>query len=144
MIRSLVRENIFKLLFRVEFNSIDEMPQQVNLFLEDEVAVEDDDSITIPEKDAEYIRDKYEKIIDKLQEIDAKIAATSKGWSIDRIGKVELTVLRLGIYEMLYDESIPVGVAIDEAVELAKKFGQDASPSFVNGILATIAKQIDE
>ena len=68
------------------------------------------------------------------------IDRSAKGWSIARIGKVELSVLRLAIYEMLYDDSIPVGVAIDEAVELAKRFGQDSSGSFVNGILATLAK----
>ena len=65
---------------------------------------------------------------------------SAKGWSISRIGKVELTILRLAIYEMLYDDDIPVGVAIDEAVELSKRFGQDTSGPFVNGILATLAR----
>ena len=142
MTRSLIREHLFKLLFRIEFNRPEDMPDQVRLYFEDDLA-EDDNKSTgadIPDKDAEYIRQKYERIIEHLDELDEKIDNAAKGWSISRIGKVELTVLRLGAYEMLYDDDIPVGVAIDEAVELSKKFGQDNSGSFVNGILATLAK----
>lgn len=142
MTRSLIREHLFKLLFRIEFNRPEDMPDQVRLYFEDDLA-EDDNKSTgadIPDKDAEYIRQKYDRIIEHLDELDEKIDKAAKGWSISRIGKVELTVLRLGAYEMLYDDDIPVGVAIDEAVELSKKFGQDNSGSFVNGILATLAK----
>ncbi len=144
MTRSLVREHLFKLLFRIEFNSPEDMPEQVRLFFEDDIAESEDgyDSTgsDIPEEDRKYISDKYELILSHLPEIDEKIDRAAKGWSISRIGKVELSVLRLAIYEMLYDEDIPVGVAIDEAVELSKKFGQESSGSFVNGILATLAK----
>jgi N utilization substance protein B len=142
MTRSLVREHLFKLLFRIEFNSPEDMPEQVRLFFEDTFADEDHESTgsDIPSKDRDYIRDKYEHIVEMLPKIDAMIDNSAKGWSIARIGKVELSILRLAIYEMLYDDNIPVGVAIDEAVELAKKFGQDSSGSFVNGILATLAK----
>ena len=88
---------------------------------------------------AEY-KDALAEATDKAhKEIDEKIDKAAKGWSISRIGKVELAVLRLAIYEMLYDEDIPVGVAIDEAVELSKRFGQESSGPFVNGILATLA-----
>jgi len=146
MTRSLVRECIFKLVFRLEFNSLDEIPEQVRLFFEDSVVDEEGPmpGSEIPGDDADYIRGKFESICSKLPEIDEKISSSSKGWSIERIGKVELSVLRLGIYEMLYDEDIPVGVAIDEAVELAKKYGQDGASSFVNGILASLAKEINE
>ncbi len=60
----------------------------------------------------------------------------AKGWSTNRMGKVDLTILRLAVFEIKYDEEIPTGVAINEAVELAKKFGQDSSPAFINGVLA--------
>lgn len=142
MTRSLIRENIFKLLFRVEFNDSEDMPNQVQFFFEDSVPDEELSNVgaDIPEADADYIKDKYDNIISNLSDIDEKISSASKGWSIDRIGKVELAVLRLAVYEMLYDEDIPVGVAIDEAVELTKKYGQDGSPAFVNGILASLAK----
>lgn len=142
MTRTAVREHIFKLLFRIEFNSPEDMPEQVRLYFDD--TLEDEDNLdaggSVPQKDAEYIKAKYENILKLQPEIDKKIAEVSKGWSIERIGKVELTVLRLGVYEIIYDEDIPVGVAIDEAVELAKKYGQDGSSAFVNGILATVAK----
>lgn len=142
MSRSLVREHLFKLLFRVEFNSPEDMPDQVRLFFEDGFADEDHLSTgsDVPEGDRQYISDKYDRIMENLPQIDEKIDGAAKGWSISRIGKVELSILRLAVYEMLYDDDIPVGVAIDEAVELAKKFGQDSSAAFINGILASLVK----
>ncbi|MBO4889890.1 MAG: transcription antitermination factor NusB [Lachnospiraceae bacterium] len=142
MTRSLIREHLFKLLFRIEFNDPADMPEQVRLYFEDACPDDGYDSTgsDIPEEDAEYIRDKYERIKELIPELDEKIDKAAKGWSVSRIGKVELSVLRLAVYEMLYDDDIPVGVAIDEAVELSKKFGQESSGPFVNGILASFAK----
>lgn len=142
MTRSLIREHLFKLLFRIEFNDPADMPEQVRLYFEDECPEEGYDSTgsDIPDEDAQYIRNKYEHIKDVLPELDEKIGSAAKGWSLARIGKVELSILRLAVYEMLYDDDIPVGVAIDEAVELSKRFGQESSGAFVNGILATLAK----
>ena len=142
MTRSLIREHLFKLLFRIEFNAPEDMPEQMRLYFEDGFADEDHKSTgsDVPEEDREYISRKYDRIVEHLPEIDEKIDNAAKGWSISRIGKVELTVLRLAVYEMLYDEDIPVGVAIDEAVELSKRFGQESSGPFVNGILATLAR----
>ena len=147
MTRAQVREHIFKLLFRVEFNSIDEMPEQIAKYMAYPPSTGDEDSIDevveIPEADALYITQKYEKIAAMLPKLDEMIDSAAKGWKASRLGKVDLTILRLALYEMKYDEDIPVGVAINEAVELAKKFGQDESPSFINGILAKLAKQTD-
>ena len=131
MSRRELREQIFKLLFRVEFNSPEDMPEQEKLFFEDEEAAQ--------EKDAEYIADKYGKIERRLPEIDALINEKAEGWDTTRMSKVDLTILRLAVYEILFDETVPTGVAINEAVELAKKFGQDASSGFVNGVLAKFA-----
>ena len=78
--------------------------------------------------------------MEKTPEIDAQLSGKMKGWTIERIGKVELALLRLGIYELEYDDDIPDGVAIAEAVELAKKFGSENSGSFVNGVLAKFTK----
>lgn len=142
MTRSEVREHIFKLLFRVEFNEADEMPQQLTLYFENPVADEEAKKKTavISEKDEQYIRDKYAKIVEVIPELDEMIDEAAKGWKATRLGKVDLTILRLAVYEMKYDDDIPVSVAIDEAVELAKKFGQDESSAFINGVLAKIAK----
>ena len=78
--------------------------------------------------------------MDKLSQIDGLLNEKAQKWSTDRMGKVELTILRLAVYEIRYDEDIPTSVAINEAVELAKKFGQKESGSFVNGILARFAE----
>ena len=133
MNRTELREQVFKLLFRVEFNPMEEMEEQEELF----TTTSDTE---FSEKDAEYIRDKYEKIADKLAEIDEAINKETTGWNTARIAKVDLTIIRLAVYEIRYDDSVPTGVAINEAVELAKKFGQDGSPSFVNGVLAKFAQ----
>jgi len=76
---------------------------------------------------------------DYLRMLDAKLDEVSKGWKTSRMGKVDLTILRLAVYEMMYDEDIPEKVAINEAVELSKKVGGDESPAFINGVLAKLA-----
>lgn len=128
MSRRKLREQLFKLLFRVEFNPREEMPEQERLFFEEEREE------NLAEK--QQIDDKFQNILCKLEEIDGLLNEKVEGWNTGRMGKVDLTILRLAVYEINYDESIPTGVAINEAVELAKKFGQSSSPSFVNGVLA--------
>ena len=133
MNRTELREQIFKLLFRVEFTPMEEMPEQEELF-----TTTGDKEFS--SQDAEYIRTKYEAIAEKLPEIDEAINKETTGWDTSRIAKVDLTIIRLAVYEIKYDESVPTGVAINEAVELAKKFGQEGSPAFVNGVLAKFAQ----
>lgn len=133
MSRRELREQIFKLLFRVEFNQKEEMTTQTEFFFEEEENQAD-------VADTAYITEKFNRIFEKLEEIDAVLNEKVQKWDTGRMGKVDLTVLRLAVFEILYDEEIPTGVAINEAVELAKKFGQDSSPSFVNGVLAKFAQ----
>ena len=132
MSRREMREQLFKLLFRVEFNPREELAQQEAFFFEDE-----ENSMAFGEN--AQIRGKFNKIIEKLDGIDTALNEKVQGWNTGRMGKVDLTILRLAVYEIMYDEDIPTSVAINEAVELAKKFGQDSSPSFVNGVLAKFA-----
>ena len=129
MSRRVLREQLFKLLFRVEFNDIEEMQEQCGFFF-------DDIDNPISEQDMVLIQEKFDRIMEKLGEIDTQINDHAKGWKTDRMAKVDLTIIRLAVYEILFDETVPSGVAINEAVELAKKFGQDSSYSFVNGVLA--------
>ena len=124
-----LREQVFKLIFRVEFNPLEEMDEQTRLFLENEESI-------VEEKDAESIKARYEKVQEKIAEIDVLLDEKAEGWSTKRMGKIELAILRLAVYEILFDDDIPTGVAINEAVEIAKKYGQDNSGSFVNAILA--------
>ena len=128
MSRRELREQIFKMLFRIEFHEGMEMEEQMQLFLEEEEEISKEDS--------EYIRNKYENIVEHLEEIDASVNEKAKGWKTSRMAKGELSLIRLAVYEIQYDEDIPAGVAINEAVELAKKYGADSSPAFINGVLA--------
>ena len=129
-----LREQVFLLLFRVEFNNPEEMPAQLKMFFE--TGSYDEDMHSFSEKDREYITEKYNHIMESLTDIDKQLSEKAENWDITRMGKVELTVLRLAVYEIEKDDSVPVGVAINEAVELAKKFGQDGSGAFVNAVLA--------
>ena len=130
------RECIFQLLFRLEFNGQEEMPEQTELFVEDMKEAHNPG-----ERDEAYILEKYKKVVERLSEIDPMLEKASEGWKLSRMGKVELTVLRLAVYEMKYDEDIPEKVAINEAVELSRKFGGDEAPGFVNGVLAKFTKK---
>ncbi len=134
MSRSMLREHIFILIFMSEFNSTEEMPNETRLYFENMEKPADDE-------DRAYIEQKSAKILEKKSEIDNLIDEKADKWKTDRMGKVELAVLRLSFYEILFDEDIPVKVAINEAVELAKKFGQDGAGSFVNAILAKVADE---
>ena len=132
MKRSELREHLFLMLFRKEFHETEDLKEQAKLYLE---------TLEQPsEKDLEYLEKRFLDVVSYLSEIDTIIEEASKGWQLKRIGKVELSIMRLATYEMKYDEEIPVKVAINEAVELAKKFGEDNSGSFVNGILGKIAR----
>ena len=134
MTRTELREYVFKLLFRVEFNEPDDMPMQEELFFAD-------DETVFSDKDKAFIADKFERIKNVIPELDEALFAKAEGWNKNRMGKVELTIFRLAIYEILKDETVPAGVAINEAVELAKKYGQDNSGSFVNGVLAKFTRE---
>ena len=92
--------------------------------------------VELKSEDSEYLQARTANIMEKIPEIDEKLNQAAAGWKTKRMGKVELTILRLALYEMLHDDAIPEKVSINEAVELAKKFGGNDSPSFVNGILA--------
>jgi transcription antitermination factor NusB len=130
MTRKETRQHIFWLLFRVEFHEVAQMPEQIQLYFEE---------TTFKEVDQTYVEDKYTAIIQSKEEIDAQINEHTTGWNTERMSKVDLTILRLAIYEMKWDEDIPEKVAINEAVELGKKFGGDESSKFINGVLAKLA-----
>ena len=133
MSRHKLREQVFKLLFRIEFNDSVEMEEQKELFFTTS-------DVETTEEESRYIEEKYQAVVDKLDKIDELISSNAKGWSIDRMSKVDLTILRLGVYEMIFDDAIPEDVALNEAIELAKEFGQDQSYSFINGVLAKLHK----
>lgn len=138
MTRRELRENTFILLFHREFHETDEMEEQFSLFMEEYNDLQTEEFKNISNKDRSFIHDRVFDIIPRLNEIDEAINNVAEGWSTGRMGRVDLTILRLAYYEIKYDKDIPAAVAINEAVELAKKFGGETSPAFVNGILAKV------
>ena len=154
MSRRANREKVFQLLFSADYYAPEEMEEQIRLFFEDEKdryiekkleEAEEKGVKGAPEElilpasftqSREEVTKRVESILPVLPELDQKLNEKIDGWNTARIGRVELTVLRLALYEMLYDDEISEAVAINEAVEIAKKYGQDKSSEFINGVLA--------
>lgn len=135
MTRSEGRNLAFELLYSLEIQKVEEeeRQEQIQLFLQESEIEE--------EKTAQYIEQTMNGIFLQQAEIEKMISQNLKEkWDIGRISKVNLALLKLGIYEMVYSK-LPYKVVVNEVVELAKKYGEDTSPSFVNGILANIIKQ---
>lgn len=130
MSRRELREHLFLLLFRKDFHKTEELKEQMELYL--------DGLEQASQKDLAYLEDKFQKVVERMDGLDEALSSVATGWRLERMGKVELTLLRLAAYEMKFDEDVPVKVAINEAVELAKKYGEDSSGGFVNGVLARV------
>ena len=139
MNRHEIRKEVFKAVFMKEFYDSDEMNQVIKTFLDGRDNAEEEDLLknNKTEEDEAYIKSKAEDIISKLTEIDEMINKSVDGWKTTRMAKVDLTLIRLALYEIKF-ENLPVGVAINEAVSLADEFGTDSSAGFVNGALAKL------
>lgn len=131
MTRRELRTHTFKLLYRTFFYDNEEMNVQKDLFF-------DDSELQIDVFDTEYIRKRVDAVMENIEEIDRVISSKTENWTIDRMNYVDLTIIRLAYYEIKYDDDIPMAVAINEAVDLAKIYGGDESSSFVNGVLAKL------
>lgn len=136
MTRSEVREHIFRILFSVEFCEREEFKDQVDLYFQGHDFIK--------EKQQKEIFDKVSDLIDHLDVVDQQISNNAKAWNLSRLGKAELSILRLASYEIIFDEDVPRKVAINEAVELAKKYCNAKAAPFVNGILGKIGSDGDE
>ena len=128
---SQIREAVFLILFRTDFYESGELADQVKDFFDEE------DLFKTKEK--RQIADKVMAVAARKDEIDAALKEVSVGWKPQRMNLVDLTILRLAYYEIVFDPRVPDSAAINEAVELAKKYGTESSGSFVNGILAKVA-----
>lgn len=146
MTRREMREHCFKMLFGVDFYPADEAAGQAEQYFnspdEDYTTPEGANEILhrveMPEADRNFLIERVEKMASKTQELDERINKVAQGWKTRRMGKVELTILRQALYEMEYDEDVPQKVAINEAVDIAKKYGGKDSPAFINGVLAKL------
>ncbi len=133
MNRTEIREQAFKLIYSLEIQKKEDLEEAIELYIE---------SNEITDKNAiEYIKDAIFGIEKNKEEIISSIENNlKKDWKIDRISKIDLSILKLAIYEIKHTE-VPYKVVINEAVELAKKYGEDNSRNFVNGVLASIVNQ---
>lgn len=134
MSRTSAREHAFKILYQMQV-APEEIESTVNLYLENfaEEAVTDSDRA--------FIVQEIVGTTSRTEELDEKIAGALKGWTLSRLSKVDLAILRLAVYEILHDDSIPVSVSINEAINLAKKYSQDAAPAFINGVLGSVVPE---
>lgn len=135
MTRTQTRQLAFELLYSLEIQKVtkEEQEEQINMFLEEQEENK--------ERVREYILDIVKGITNNAEEIQNLISKNLKAkWELSRISKINLTILKLAIYEIVYNK-LPYKIVVNEAVELAKKYGEDTSPAFVNGILANIIKQ---
>ena len=134
MNRTEMRENAFKLIYSLEIQKTENLEEQIDLFFESN-NIED-------EQAKKYIKDVIFGINENLEEILKDIEQNLKeDWKLNRISKMDLSILKLAIYEIKFSD-VPYKVSINEAVELAKKYGEDKSKNFVNGVLASIVKEM--
>lgn len=142
------REETFKRLFMAQFYPDDQVGDLISASDELETLdpaaevhpyIEPELGNGIKEADLRLINDKVEAIREHIADIDETLNTCMEGWKTTRLSKVDLTVLRLAVYEIRYEDNIPVKVSINEAVELAKKYGTEKSGGFVNGVLRRVA-----
>ena len=135
MKRSAIRELTFRLIYSLEIQKVEDLEEQIELYIQCN-DIEDDDA-------KEYIKDAIWGIKENNIEIQGLIEKNLKAdWKIDRISKIDLSLLKLAIYEIKYKQ-IPYKVAINESLELAKKYGEETSKNFINGILASVVKEMN-
>ena len=129
MSRKLSREFAMKMLYQMELRGDDDRDEQLELAFEESER-------PYNKNDREYIEDIVRGVFNNLGELDSLVENHAKGWRLSRIAKIDLSILRLSIYEIKYRDDIPFNISINEAVELAKKYGTEESGSFINGILS--------
>jgi len=144
MSRRLAREFAIQFLYSTDFNKNENPDEMLEDFFEiKEEQGKDGLQDSMKEADMKFAEEIIKGTMEKLQEIDQFIQSNTIGWTKERIAKVDLAILRLALYEILYRDDIPDSVSINEAIELAKKYSTDESGSFVNGVLGKIIREAD-
>ncbi len=134
MSRRTAREHIFKIIFQTEFYKEEEIDDAIEIYKEN---IENSN-----ESDMKFIKDEIKGIMENKGVIDDTINRYAQGWEVGRLAKVDLAILRLAVYEILYVDDIPNRVTVNEAVELTKTFSSDKSPAFVNGVLGRVITNV--
>lgn len=133
MSRREIREYAFKLVFEYSFRSDEEQKELIELYRRSNPVEK--------EEDWKEIMAKFDGVVEKVPEIDEILNRLSRGWKTTRMNKADLSVLRVAVYEILFDEDVPDSVAINEAVEITKLYSGEESSSFVNGLLASVVRE---
>ena len=148
MTRSEARDSIFRIIFREAFFPAEGMEEQTEEYLN---ALGEEPEVFLPgmqkeieESDLEYIRTKVDAILARTDELDSMLESASRDWKMSRVGKAELAILRVAAYEICFDDDIPGKVAINEAMELTKKYCDEKAGPFVNGVLTQLLIRQDE
>ena len=131
--RSLAREIAMKMLYAASLGGGETM---------DEVLEQSEQADTLSGSDKTFLENLVAGVTDRQEELDAVIGKYAQGWALNRLGKVDLTILRMAVYELMCMPEIPVGATINEAVELAKRYAEDKSSGFINGILGNAAREL--
>ncbi len=131
--RSLAREIAMKMLYAASLGGGETM---------DEVLEQSEQADTLSGSDKTFLENLVAGVTDRQEELDAVIGKYAQGWALNRMGKVDLTILRMAVYELMCMPEIPVGATINEAVELAKRYAEDKSSGFINGILGSAAREL--
>ena len=134
--RRQLRQHVFSLVYSLEFYDDADFAVMAERYLDDN-GIED-------RQDREFISEEAVSVMAMREQIDRMIDQKSAHWKSKRIARVDLAIIRLAVYEMLEDEEVPVSVAINEAVRLAKKYSSETAPSFVNGVLAALVPEQTE
>lgn len=132
--RKQAREGTMKLLYQMEINE-DYSEEALSVYLE---------NFSFDNQEKEYILDAMSSIKENIETIDQYISENLEGWSINRLAKVDLSVLRIAIYEILYRKDIPLEVAINEAIETVKIYSAEESFKFINGVLGGFVRSLDK
>jgi N utilization substance protein B len=131
--RSFAREIAMKMLYAASLGGGETM---------DEVLEQSEQADTLSGSDKTFLENLVAGVTDRQEELDAVIGKYAQGWALNRLGKVDLTILRMAVYELMCMPEIPVGATINEAVELAKRYAEDKSSGFINGILGSAAREL--
>ena len=143
--RTSTRNHTFNIIFQLEFFKIDEIKEILDKYYETleyekELEIKENENFLPYKINKKIIEEQIFNLTENIDKIDEIIQENSIGWSIKRLDKVDLAILRLAIFEMLFEEQIPNKVVINEAIELAKEYGNEKSYKFINGVLATVEK----
>lgn len=144
MSRTTARKHSFILIYCKQFQEDNDREDIYNKYLESVKTMEDEDLIPISSKDEVFIKRVFYGTLDKIEELNELIKPKLTKWKIERIAKVDLAILQLSLYEILYENDIPERVSVNEAVELAKVYSGDDSPKFINGVLGKILSEKEE